>query len=127
MDRNEELAESLKKHEHYHREIAEILMNAEARTEGIDISLGLILLSFQSYLYWEKKKTRPRWEWVNQEECQSKDDGREIESFLKANPLPEPHKEKEERARDEMKQFSKLLNDPKSAWKLIDGGKGGVR
>lgn len=117
MDRNEELAESLKKHEYEHRELAEILMNAEARTEGIDISLKLILLSFQSYLYWEDKKTRPRWELVNEEACSAEDDNSKgMDSFLDANPLP-----------DDMKGFKNILNDPNAVWKEIDGEKGGVQ
>ena len=128
MDRNEELAESLKKHEHEHRNLASILLNAKAKTEGITYRVSLILLSLEAYLNW-KKGLRPEWEWVNMEECKAEGDDKEMESFLKANPLPEPHEQKKERLKKatEMNNFKKLLNSPKSLWKLIDGGKGGAR
>jgi len=125
MDRNEKLAESLKKYEHEHRNLASILLNAKAKTEGITYGVSLFLMSFESYLRW-KKKTCPEWEFVNFKEVMAEDkeeSQEEMEAFLKDNPLHEPREEKEERIRkeDEMKKFKSLLDDPKAAWKEIDG------
>lgn len=48
MDRNWELAESLKKHGSEHRNLASILLNGKVQFET---TVSLFLLSFQSYLY----------------------------------------------------------------------------
>ena len=116
MDQNQELAESLKKHELEHRDLASILLNEKAKTEGITYQVVLFLMSFEAYLNW-RKGPHPKWEWVNCEECKvegKEERQREMESFLEGNPLPvvNPLSDKEN-----IKEFKNLLEDPNAAWK----------
>jgi len=97
MNRNEELAESLKKHEHEHRNLASILLNERNLHGFIKATVALLLLSFESYIDSEEKPF-PEWEFVNFEEVVGKDrKEKEMEAFLKANPLPGSKKEREKK------------------------------
>jgi len=98
MNRNWELAESLKKHEHEHRNLASILLNERNQHGSIGSTVALLLLSFKLYLDSSEEKPFPEWKFVNFDEVVGK--GRkekEMEAFLKANPLPGSKKEREKK------------------------------
>ena len=136
MDRNEcrkdgwnnkDFAESLKKHGFEHRILASIFLNCEGLSDGglISAAVSRIITSYHVYMI-GVSELRPEWKMVNEEEYEAKnakDNDKKMESFLKANPLPEPHEKKKKRVRKatELRNFRKLLNDPNAAWKEIDG------